>query len=342
MVTQLHDGLDKAYGAVQFNKDAESYLGMNIKRSGNGQLIQVDHSGSIKKLLEEHLDEKLKLCTSPQQEDLFQNNTESTDQGNLGEEEAKKYLSVVMSLMYIARLTRPDILLPVTYLATKSHSPVNSDWNKLVRVLRYLKGTPTDGITVNCTELQLHCHCDASYGLHPDGRSHTGFVVFMGRNGSYVHAKSNKQKTGSTSSTDAEVIALVDCMKVMVWLKNIMTELDRVPPDSVTIHKNIHDTNLIHVDVKNIGSQGAGIIYQDNQSATQMVNGTSKCSRSKHILTKINYAKDLIDSCQMKIEYLNTDDMSADLLTKPLSGKLYLKHREKIMGMLNESVVTYH
>jgi hypothetical protein len=307
-IKHLHEGLNDAYGTVQFNETADSYLGMNIKRKGNESVIQVDHEGSIQKLLDENLTEKDKACKTPHLDSLFEVEDLEGENSTLSSVQAKKFLSVVMSLMYIARLTRPDILLPVTFLASRSHYATNNDWNKMIRVLRYLRGTPKMGITINCSDLQLVCHCDASYGVHADGRSHTGFVVYMGEHGSYVHAKSNKQKTGSTSSTDAEIIALVDSMKVCVWLKNVLTELDREPVDAVRV-------------------------CQDNQSGMLMVSENSKCARSKHILTKINYAKDLIDSGIIKVQYLNTHEMSSDLLTKPLSGSVFHKHRSTIMGI---------
>jgi hypothetical protein len=120
-------------------------------------------------------------------------------------------------------------------------------------------------------------------------------------------AKICKQKTASLSSTDAEIIALVETLKVMVWLQNILVEFDI---SQIPIPK----------------------VMQDNKSGMIMVKEISKCKRSKHILTKINYAKDLFDSKRVEIEYLNTTEMSADLLTKPLGGSLFTKHRDTIMG----------
>jgi hypothetical protein len=310
MVDELHAGLDEAYGTCQFNEQADSYLGMNITRDGNSKIILVDHEGSIKKLVDEYLPGALPNVSTPHQDSLFETMEESGENFTLDVPSNRRYLSVVMSLMYIARLTRPDILLPVTYLASRSHYATVNDWEKLMRVLRYLKSTPKLGITINCTGLQLHCHCDASFSTHGDGRSHTGFVIYLGDSLSYIHAKSNKQKVGSTSSTDAEIIALVDSMKVVGWLKRVLMELDREPAE-------------------------IAIIHQDNKSGMLMVTNQSKCSRSKHMLTKINYAKDLINSCVMKVDYLSTHDMSADLLTKPLAGSLFRKHRNMIMGTLS-------
>jgi hypothetical protein len=322
LVEHLHNGLVEAYTNVQFNEFADSYLGMSINRSSDGHIIHVDQSGSICELVNSHLPvNESRKCKTPQTEDLFNNNFEDSSielASRLDENFSKKFLSIVMSLMYIARLTRPDILLPVSYLATRSHIATKEDWEKLLRVLRYLRDSQKTIITIKCEELQLYCHCDASYGVHQDGRSHTGYMIYMGKNLSYVLSKSCKQKTGSTSSTDAEVIALVDCLKVAVWLKNILVEFDINPVNAV-------------------------MVYQDNQSGMKMINDMSKCKRSKHILTKINYAKDLVDSGIVVISYLNTVDMSADLLTKPLEGSLFVKHKNTIMGTLldtNNNIVS--
>ena len=45
-------------------------------------------------------------------------------------EDANTCLSLCMALMYFARISRPDILFPVTYLATNSSRPTNSSFNK--------------------------------------------------------------------------------------------------------------------------------------------------------------------------------------------------------------------
>jgi hypothetical protein len=311
LIEQLHNGLIKAYVNVQFNETADSYLGMSIKRSNDGHLISVNQTGSINELINSNLTDIARSKT-PHTEDMFKSADMYSNEElatRLNEKYSKKFLSIVMSLMYIARLTRPDILLPVSYLATRAHIATNEDWEKLLKVLRYLRDFSNDGITIKCEELQLYAHCDASYAVHQDGRSQTGYMIYMGRNCSYILAKSCKQKTGSTSSTDAEIIALVDCLKVATWLKNILTNFDISPIHYVTVS-------------------------QDNQSGMKMINEISKCKRSKHILAKVNYAKDLVDSGIAVISYLNTVDMSADLLTKPLAGSLFVKHKNVIMGNL--------
>ena len=55
------------------------------------------------------------------------------------------------------------------------------------------------------------------------------------------------------------------------------------------------------------------------------------------MLTKINYVKDLISTAEIEVRYLNTNEMSADMLTKPLGGSLFRKHRDTLMGSLSDT-----
>jgi hypothetical protein len=178
-VDELKEGLIKVYNDITFHPEASSYLGMNITRSSDKKTIQVNHVGKIQELLKTHLVDIAPIATTPATDKLCQVSKPSEINQPLNSEEKKKYLSIVMSLMYIARLTRPDILLAVTFLSSRSHCAHQEDIKKLQRVLRYLKGTMNKSITINCTSLQLNCHCDASFALHSDGLSHTGYFILF-------------------------------------------------------------------------------------------------------------------------------------------------------------------
>ena len=58
----------------------------------------------------------------------------------------KTFLSVVMSLMWLARLTRADILFPITYLASRSHNPTAACLMAAARVLKYMQDTKVQAI----------------------------------------------------------------------------------------------------------------------------------------------------------------------------------------------------
>jgi hypothetical protein len=64
-----------------------------------------------------------------------------------------------------------------------------------------------------------------------------------------------------------------------------------------------------------------------------MVEEDSKNKRSKHIQTKITYAKEQFKLGILDIIYLPTLEMTADMLTKPLHGEHFKYHRKTLMGL---------
>ena len=302
LITELRRVLTKAYGNITFHPNADAYIGMTITRGVDKRDITVSQLGLIEKILEQYNPNDTKTCKDPHTDDLF--DPESGDNTAI---DRKIFLGLIMSLMYLARLTRPDILMPVTFLATRSHCCTKSDMHQAIRVCRYLRGTKNIAVNIHCVDLQLRCLCDASYQVHMDGKSHTGFIITLGAMLSYIHARSGKQKLTALSSTDSEILAMVECLKMATWIRNILIEL-------------------------NIEQREAILVYQDNQSAIKMTGEDSKTTRSKHILNKITYLKELHKLAIMELEHLGTDDMTADVLTKPLHGLPFIKHRSTMMG----------
>jgi ribonuclease HI len=202
----------------------------------------------------------------------------------------------------------------VTFLSSRTHCATNRDMEKLMRIVRYLEVTSGRGVCLNCESLDIKVKCDAAYAVHTPGtntKGHTGFIVGLGDNMSYVHARSGKQKTASTSSTDAEVIGLVEALKFVIWLRNTLTEM-RI------------------TDLKKV------CIYQDNKSVIMMGTEYTAMKHSKHILTKITFIRSTQLSGAIDLVYLNTEDMTADVLSKALHGFSFNRHISSMMGLALE------
>jgi hypothetical protein len=124
---------------------------------------------------------------------------------------------------------------------------------------------------------------------------------------SYVHSRSGKQKLSATSSTDAEVISACEAVKNAVYIRGVLDGL-------------------------HITSSQPILFYQDNNSAVTMFSGSAQAKRSKHILTKIAYVKDLVTDGILTIYWIGTHLMTADVLTKPLSGQLHHVHVHNLLS----------
>ena len=70
------------------------------------------------------------------------------------------------------------------------------------------------------------------------------------------------------------------------------------------------------------------MLFCDNQSAIHLSKNASFHSRSKHIDVRYHWIRDVLNSKQMQIEKVHTDDNGADMLTKVVTrGKLEVCRR---------------
>jgi hypothetical protein len=181
LFTELRDGLVSVYGTITDSEAADEYLGMGIQRSNCGKYFKLTQRGLRQKIQQKYpVSVGGRAC-----EGLFDERAESSEGVSRTE-----YMGLVMTLMYIARLTRPDILMATTYLATRSHCATARDWKYCQKVARYLQENADIGIIVHCTSLQVNIWADASYATHADGKGHTGYIIYLGD--SYVHSRSGK------------------------------------------------------------------------------------------------------------------------------------------------------
>ena len=69
-----------------------------------------------------------------------------------------------------------------------------------------------------------------------------------------------------------------------------------------------------------------------------MTTDDSAKTRSKHLLIKICFVKDYVLKGVVKVIYLSTAEMTADILTKPKQGEVFYYHVTNMMGLKYEVV----
>ena len=121
---------------------------------------------------------------------------------------------------------------------------------------------------------------------------------------------SSKQTIVANSSTEAEMIAVSDHAGELI------------AQNEFYIHQ--------------CGMNKPAILYQDNQSTIRLLkNGKSSSDRTKHIKIRYFWLKDRVDVKDILMEYMPTEDMIADILTKPLQGDLFIRLRKALMNLPN-------
>ncbi|XP_022031689.1 uncharacterized mitochondrial protein AtMg00810-like [Helianthus annuus] len=113
------------------------------------------------------------------------------------------YRSLAGALQYLT-FTRPDISYEVQQICIHMHAPKTGHWNALKRIIRYIYGTTTFGLTLGPSkDPHLIAYTDADWAGCPDTRRSTsGFCVYYGDN--LLSWSSRCQATISRSSAEAE------------------------------------------------------------------------------------------------------------------------------------------
>lgn len=129
--------------------------------------------------------------------------THLSQQGGTPLEDPASYRRLVGKLIYLTT-TRLDISFYVQQLSQFMASPTTLHQEAAIRVLKYVKNAPAQGLFYSSSSsLQLKSFSDSDWASFPDSRkSITGYCIFIGDSpNSY---KSKKQATISHSSFEAE------------------------------------------------------------------------------------------------------------------------------------------
>ena len=81
-----------------------------------------------------------------------------------------------------------------------------------------------------------------------------------------------------------------------------------------------------------ISTNDATIIYEDNQSCLKLTQNEKFSRRTKHIETKYSFVRDLAEKKVLKFIYCPTEEMEADILTKPLQANK-IKYFRQLLGL---------
>jgi hypothetical protein len=303
VIDEVVNHLKTKFEEITLNRgDTHSYLGMKFQFS-DGQ-VKITMKGYIDKLLTEHHVDG--TSPTPASNDLFT----LTDEPLLPLNEQKQLHSLVAQLLYLSTRVRPDILLPVNFLSTRVNKFDSNDKDKMTRVLRYLNNTKDLGLILKCPdveEINVITSADASYGIHSDGKGQSGISTSFGVGA--VNSSTTKQKIVAKSSSEAELIASSDGVSHLVRINNYLQS------------RNLPVTKLT--------------LLQDNQSTQSVIkNGIKSAKRMRHLNIRYFFIKQYVEENQIKVEYIKTTDMVADIFTKPLQGQQFIRLRNKILGLL--------
>ena len=163
-------------------------------------------------------------------------------------------------------------------------------------------------LTLEADDLHLiHWWIDGAFATHRDMRSQTGGAMSLGKG--IIYGTSTRQKLNTRSSTEAELVAVDNCMSQVLWTRYFLDAQGY----------NINDC----------------IVYQDNKSAILLEqNGRAPSSKwTRHINIRYYFVTDRANCGEIKIKHCPTAEMVGDYFTKPLQGGLFNKFRDRILNI---------
>lgn len=204
----------------------------------------------------------------------------------------KLYRSIVGSLQYLS-FTRPDISFAVNKVCQFMHSPRDTHWSAVKRILRYLKNTLHHGLLIRkSSSPRLRAFSDADWAGCPDDRKSTGgYCIFFGDN--LISWSSKKQLTIARSTTEAEFKALALTTCEVIWIQHLLQELGVYLASPPTL-------------------------YCDNVGASYLATNPIVHSRVKHLELDYYFVRDRVNAKTLNISIVSSKDQLADILTKPL------------------------
>ncbi|RVW88304.1 Retrovirus-related Pol polyprotein from transposon RE1 [Vitis vinifera] len=173
------------------------FLGIEIAQSSSGVVL------SQRKYALDILEETGMLDCKPVDTPMDPNVKLVPGQGEpLGD--PGRYRRLVGKLNYLT-ITRPDISFPVSVVSQFLQSPCDSHWDVVIRILRYIKSSPGQGVLY-------------------ENRGHTQVLVTQMQIG-LAHPQIDVPLQVARSSAEAEyrVMALATCE--LIWLRHLLREL---------------------------------------------------------------------------------------------------------------------
>ncbi|CAI7730715.1 unnamed protein product [Closterium sp. NIES-54] len=235
------------------------------------------------------------------------------EEESVGEEEKRRFHSLVCSLMYAAVNIRPDVAFATGQLARVVQCPNEEQVVAGTRVGKNLGHTATIGLQYSAAaqrrqkgadgvepgRLFLIALSDACFASEPqDMTSVGGFICCVG--GGPTAWESKKQGDQALSSVESEYMALFRAVREIVWQRRLLAELGEE-------------------------QQGPTPLYCDSQGAIDLAKNPVLHGLTKHMRVKWHWTRSMVAAGEVELHYVKTTRQLADMMTKRLVEQQHWK-----------------
>ena len=259
------------------------------------------------------------------------------------------YREVIGCLLWLSMGTRPDITYAVSQCARYSSDPKPEHWTAVLRILRYLKGTPDYGIHYHkheshfrdnskdyprprmsnlrqpfaysshyfpgTSKVNLVGYSDADFANNVDDRrSITGYVFLLA--GAPLSWNTMTQHSTALSTMESEYYAVCKTTQEALYLRMLCEET------GISVDRPL-------------------VIKEDNKSCISFSKDPGSHKRTKHIDYRHFFVRDQVNDGEITLDYVESEFQLADLFTKAFDTKRFQFLRDQVVKS-RQKVVFVH
>jgi hypothetical protein len=291
------------------------FLGIRIIRDRPNRRILLSQDAYIEKLISKFKLESHRPTYTP-----LPANKLIPNEGQATLQEIYAFQQRIGSIMYAAVVTRADTAYAVNLLSRFLLNPSQKHLEAADHCIAYLNTYRT--LAIQYSDLNLsnqdtnatgprvfYCSSDAAFADNPDRKSSYGYLFKL--YGGPIAWKATKQQTITTSSTEAELLAISTTAKEAIWWQRLFKSLD-------------FDTKeLLQIDC-------------DNRQTIRLLveNSPILPTKLRHVDIHQHWLRQEVQAKRVAIQWVSTNDMPADGLTKPLTRQ---KHERfvRLLGLVD-------
>ena len=265
-------------------------LGMELtwNKHGSVKLTQKDAIGKL--MIEDSIPNSPRLS--------LPSNTSYYDQKNNQEklQDPTIYQSIVGSLLYISRMTRPDISFIVNLVGRRTSDPSPINLAVAREVCKYLSSMTNEGVTIAKGEKGdlIKGYVDASQPKEEEAsRCQSGSLVTL--YGQSIMWTSRRQDVVAMSITETEYIATSEGLKDLAWVQQFLQEI-----------------------LPRYKKPWIPTMFTDNEAAQKLSKAQIYHRRTRHILYRFHYIRQEVDNQLVTIQRIPGKENLVDIFTKLL------------------------
>ena len=214
-------------------------------------------------------------------------------------------------LLYLVKHSRPDIANATRELSKSMDGATEVGFQELLRVIKYVLDTEKYGLKLEPKKKDdmwnLEAFSDSDWAGDKQSRiSICGYILYFC--GVAIAWKSKGMKHVTLSSSEAELVALSECVKDVKFVMKILEDLGIKVSCPVTVR------------VDNVGA----IFLAENATTSQ---------RTRHIDIRYKWVSEFIENGEIEVIFVKTLENDADIFTKNTSSSVNDRHVERMMKL---------